>query len=782
MAEIMINNIKMQANEGEYILEVARKNGIFIPAICYLSKCSPTLACKLCMVEVDGKRSYACNTKVKSDMNIITHSEEIEKERKAIMQSYCVNHPLECGVCDKSGECELQDFTLLFNVDNQDFFVKDSAKKMDYWSQVKYDPNLCILCERCVTTCKDNLGEANLKVIKQDSIPQLDSAYWKEKMPKDAFSVWNRKQKGVIGFVGSNPCFDCVECVSVCPVGALGVKSFQYKSNAWELDKIDSTCNLCSSGCKIVYEGKKDTNNKTKIYRITNDFNFNPICGAGRFAYDIYAKDDSNNNIENAINAIKKASYINVGGNITNNEAKFLESLKKKFNIKLINEENRLYGEFLDNLEGISLAKLEDIPKNKVIISIAGSIKYENPLIRYKINNAIKMQKDSTFIYAHPIKDLLIDKLSKKYINLAYTPLYEDIALIAILSILDSNLLKELEFYKININYTYKKEVKSQIKEIIKDENDNEKEVLKDIINTEEITETREYYSIFEDANITYENYLNLQTMLNNTTPLIIIGSDMYANKNAKFIAKILASLVKNKRIKLILNPISANSNGIYNYLTLDSNNSLDGFSVGFRANGDYIFDSINANFTIPYFNAMNDSMVNIDNKILPIKGFLKDSNYLDTFCKELDLECNLEKIELNNNYENDGSDNRGIEIKPKIKSPIEQNANFIHNKENFNAYLRDINSHFYPYTQYSSNFQSKIGIYVSNSKMEELSSNLNIKSGDEISFKIKDDIFRTRIYVDLEMDGNFFAISPQISNIKELLDTEKYLNIRIEK
>ncbi len=138
MAQITINNKTFTANEGEYLLNVARKNGMFIPAICYLSGCSPTLACKLCMVEADGKRVYACNAKVKDGMSVLTNTPEIMAERKAIMQSYCVNHPLECGVCDKSGECELQDFTLLFGVDNEPYFVKDSLKKRDSWGQVKY--------------------------------------------------------------------------------------------------------------------------------------------------------------------------------------------------------------------------------------------------------------------------------------------------------------------------------------------------------------------------------------------------------------------------------------------------------------------------------------------------------------------------------------------------------------------------------------------------------------------------------------------------------------------
>ena len=120
---ITINNQSIQCNEGESILNIARKEGIEIPALCYLSGCSPTMACKLCMVDIDGKRNYSCNTKAKEGMNILTHTDEINRERNAIMQSYDVNHPLQCGVCDKSGECELQNYTLKMQVSAQEYQI-----------------------------------------------------------------------------------------------------------------------------------------------------------------------------------------------------------------------------------------------------------------------------------------------------------------------------------------------------------------------------------------------------------------------------------------------------------------------------------------------------------------------------------------------------------------------------------------------------------------------------------------------------------------------------------
>ena len=141
MVKIKIDGCEIFCKEGESILNAARANDIFIPAICYLSCCSPTLACKMCMVEADGKRVYACNAKVKDGMEVIVNTIEIEQERYAIMQTYNVNHPLQCGVCDKSGECELQNYTHYVGVKEQKYALRDDYKVLNHWGKTAYDPN-----------------------------------------------------------------------------------------------------------------------------------------------------------------------------------------------------------------------------------------------------------------------------------------------------------------------------------------------------------------------------------------------------------------------------------------------------------------------------------------------------------------------------------------------------------------------------------------------------------------------------------------------------------------
>ena len=198
MINVTIDGKQCQAKEGEFILNVARANGIFVPAICYQTKCSPTLACRLCLVEADGKQVYACNAKAKDGMEITVNTPNIEKERRAIMEVYDVNHPLQCGVCDQSGECELQNYSLYMKVDSQNYAVQDVNRPASNWGVMKYDPGLCIVCEKCVTVCKDMIGSNALGTVKRGA-EALDKEY-KDNMPKDAYAMWNKLNKNLIGF------------------------------------------------------------------------------------------------------------------------------------------------------------------------------------------------------------------------------------------------------------------------------------------------------------------------------------------------------------------------------------------------------------------------------------------------------------------------------------------------------------------------------------------------------------------------------------------------------
>ena len=428
--KINIDGCEVSCVEGESVLNAARANSIFIPAICYLSCATPTLACKMCMVEVDGKRVYACNTKVKDGMQVAVHTPEIEKERVAIMQAYDVNHPLQCGVCDKSGECELQNYTHYVGVNEQNYALKDTYKSFDKWGKAVYDPNLCIVCERCVTLCKDKIGKSHIKALKYDG-EMPDKAY-KETMPKDAYSVWTKFKKSLIGLNGveADACGDCGECVSVCPVGALSIGHFQYRSNAWELERIDSTCVHCANGCALTYEVKQKGigGGEKEVYRVVSDWNFSTLCPAGRLAFNVnnqHIKKDLEA-FNKTIAAFKEAKTIKFAGDVSNEEALILQQLKEKFGYRLVSENVYPFKQFLESFRGVAgnLGSItqKEMTKSTFIMCFGGALSYDMPVVTHSINNAMKQNKGANLAYFHTMQDVVVNNFVKTPINGIYKP------------------------------------------------------------------------------------------------------------------------------------------------------------------------------------------------------------------------------------------------------------------------------------------------------------------------------------------------------------------------
>ncbi len=496
-----MNNIKVtidgkvcEAKEGESILRVARRNNIFIPALCYLTGCSPTLACRLCLVDIDGKRAYSCNAKAKDGMEVITNSEEITQERKAIMQVYDINHPLECGVCDQSGECELQDYTLEMEVESQHYCIADTHRPTQDWGLIHYDPSLCILCERCITVSKDMIGDNALKTVPRGG-DKLDKE-WKDKMPKDSYATWNKLQKSIIGRTKEiDPQEESGECVAVCPVGALVTKDFQYTSNAWELRKIPAS-NPHSSDCSLIYYDVKHSSIddcQPKIYRVSSEYSFAPLNGAARFGYDfqneVEGKDEKA--FLNVVSTFQNGTIkqIEFSSFITNEEALILQKLKEKFSLKLVNEEAKRYQRFLSafsKTSGTSLynGNINEIKKSNFLISVGTFLRSDSPNISYAFNNALTMNKGAGF-YFHPLGDKVVEGFSKNIKTVPHKPGVEEGILYLLLDkfgdkkSMNSDLRNLLNSLHVKKEKEVSENVKEKVTEIIKDENGDEKEVSK---------------------------------------------------------------------------------------------------------------------------------------------------------------------------------------------------------------------------------------------------------------------------------------------------------------
>lgn len=637
--KISINDQILEADEGESILNIARTNGIYIPALCYLSGCSPTLACRLCMVEANGKVVYSCNAKAKEDMQIYTNTPEIAAERNAIMQTYCVNHPIQCGVCDKSGECELQNLTTHLKVNEQKFAIADTHKPHKKWGLINYDPALCIVCERCVTVCKDRIGESALKTVPRGvEVPKE----LKESMPKDAYAVFSKMQKSLIGpSVGESlDCSFCGECISVCPTGALISSHFQYSTNIWELNPIPAA-NPHQSDCELIYydvKEKSTSDRRKQIYRVSNDFTFGEISGAARFGYDFHNELACKNEekFEEIVVNIKNGAIKNIKFNsfITNEEALILERLREKFDLNLINNEALNYQKFLNKFSefsGLSSynADYGDIKNSDFIISAGSFLRHESPVTSFKLNNALKMNK-AAGIYFHHIADEIVKKYSKNFIYVAH----------------EAGKLEQILLF------------------ILKNWGENLPSAL---------TSKLENFD---------ENFgLDIPALSDGKSKFtLILGSDFYTDENANLLAALTGVIARATPFRVMLIPPRTNSLGVAKICTLASEKK-PGKTLGYNENGDYKFNIFEGDIDASAPNQQEGTFTSINNALVPTnvviphKGyFLNDiANALGLMAENtIDYTPNLPKEkgykgikfdDLENFYANDGTSHRGYKL-----------------------------------------------------------------------------------------------------------------------
>ena len=270
MVSLTIDGKSVQVEVGSTILEAAATVGIKIPTLCWLQKVSPTGACRICAVEVEGvdRTMTACNTPVKEGIRVTTSSPALETMRRKIMELMLVNHPLDCPVCDAGGECDLQDSCYGLNVTKQPFSALLERRPIRYdWRLLESDPNRCILCEKCVKVDHEVVG-------------------------CDAIAVVNKGEATIIDTIDGLPldCEFCGNCIAACPTGTLISKPFKFKGRPWDFAKTPSVCAFCGTGCQIEYHAKKG-----RVERVTSEdstYNSGNLCINGRFGYRYLASPD----------------------------------------------------------------------------------------------------------------------------------------------------------------------------------------------------------------------------------------------------------------------------------------------------------------------------------------------------------------------------------------------------------------------------------------------------------------------------------------------------------
>ena len=813
MINMTIDGKACTAKEGEFILNVARANDIFVPAICYQTKCSPTLACRLCLVEADGKQVYACNAKSKEGMNVTVNTPNIEKERRAIMEVYDVNHPLQCGVCDQSGECELQNYSLYMEVDKQNYAVRDVNRPTSDWGVMKYDPGLCIVCEKCVTVCKDMIGSNALSTVKRGADP-LD-ANFKATMPKDAYAMWNKLNKSLIGFE-EDKCIDCGECIAVCPVGALVSTDFQYKSNAWELTKIPAS-NPYSSDCSLMYYDVKhssiENNTEQKIYRVTNDSHYTSLSGAARFGFDFVnkaLKDEKAFTL--AVEAIKSADTIIFNSFITNEEAKILQLLKEKTGCKLVNNDALRFQNFMNSyskVSGKSLynGNLSDIHNSNFLISVGSYLKSDAPAVKYAFNNAITMNKGSG-LYFHSMGDTHIEGFGKKGKNIETIinkPFTEDSILYFILDQFGTDLPENIATYlnslKENRVKTVVETIKEKVVETVVDEATGESKEVTKMVPKKVSTEVEYTYTKLLDMIGADESLLESITAMlaKKDTFSLIIGEDCITHPNSTNIAYLSAMVEKHTNFKVVVIPTQTNTLGVSQICSLDS--EISGKTVGYNEKADFTLSAIgDGDLDMPVLNQQEGTFINIDKNIVPtnaaiiyngyelndIANCILDEEKSNTIDYTVTLFNQVEFDKLENHYNNDLSEHRGYTItKQDVKIEdisISNDSKSLKCDENvYIIYNGNPINQFNEFTAVANQLKNDIvALYISS----ELKSKLELESESKVEVTANGVTITLEVRVDDSLVGDISYVPTFDRNIntKDLFENTRFNTANIKR
>jgi NADH-quinone oxidoreductase subunit G len=266
LIKVTINDQEIEVEKGAPLIEVCRENGYGIPSFCYYQDLALQASCRMCLVRIEKmpKLQTSCTITCTDGMVVTTQSEEIEKAQRAMGEFLLINHPLDCPVCDRGGECELQEVIFDWGDVEERFTEKKNAQPEKYLSPiVANDPQRCILCKRCTRVCDEWMGE-------------------------DAIEAGNRGVNTVIGTYGGwLNCSQCGNCIEVCPTGTLLDGTYRHETRPWELDQTISTDCYGSDGMQISIGSRGgEVHRVVARDRYVNGLNGEFLDVKARFAHD----------------------------------------------------------------------------------------------------------------------------------------------------------------------------------------------------------------------------------------------------------------------------------------------------------------------------------------------------------------------------------------------------------------------------------------------------------------------------------------------------------------
>ena len=391
---VTIDGKAIEANPGELLIAVAERHGTYIPRFCWHPRMREVGMCRMCLVEVSGPRGMslqpACMQPCAEGMVVDTKSDVVKKAQDGILEFLLVNHPLDCPVCDKGGECPLQDQTLTFGP-GESRFVEEKRhfeKPIPISELVLLDRERCILCDRCTRFSKEVSGDPLIHFINRGNATEVNT------FPDDPYASY---------FSGN--------VVQICPVGALTASPYRFAARPWDLDQVESTCTSCAVGCRTVVQSSGDQ--ITRYQGVDSDpINWGWLCDKGRFGFESISA--SNRVTTPMVRSSRDSAAVStswaeaagqvgdrlrtyqpeqigfIGGARLTNEDQYAFVKLAKSVLKTDNVDAQL-GDGLPGAMWLSLphATIDDAAGASAVILLGGDIKEELPVLFIRLRDAI---------------------------------------------------------------------------------------------------------------------------------------------------------------------------------------------------------------------------------------------------------------------------------------------------------------------------------------------------------------------------------------------------------
>lgn len=269
LVNLTIDGMAVSVPKGTLLVEAAKTVATDVPVYCYHPKLGPAGLCRICLVEVEKlpKLQIACNTAVTEGMVVNTHGTKVEEGRRAVMEFLLLNHPLDCPICDKGGECDLQDYSMAYGQSASRLADPKSSKPkaIDLGPTIVLDDERCIVCQRC---------------------SRFDEIVTNER----SLVVKDRGQHDVIATASGEPYRSNFSgnVTELCPVGALTSKTYRFKSRPWDNERTHTTCTQCSVGCQLNIDERYGNVQRTMSDESDDAISDGWLCDRGRYNIAFY--------------------------------------------------------------------------------------------------------------------------------------------------------------------------------------------------------------------------------------------------------------------------------------------------------------------------------------------------------------------------------------------------------------------------------------------------------------------------------------------------------------